>query len=337
MNFLNKIVSKFYFKQWTVGVAKEDIKEVIRSKKQVVDFNWLHTHDKLQSYADPFITIDEKTGSVIILAEQFTTGKLNGQIAAITYSEGTGFSSPVPVLNNSSHLSYPLIFSENGKHYIIAENAHNDGVVAYEYNTETKQVVDKMKITALPLVDTTILKMHGKYWLFATMLGKGVFNELHIFFADELFGPYHAHSLNPVKQNINGSRPAGNFIEVDGEIYRPAQNCGDYYGKSITIQKIIKLTTTEFKEEAYMEMGAENYCDFNMGIHTINSAQNYLVVDAQKGHFQPVRQLLRYVVKILLTNKRKIGFYGWLINTINAEICNIELAGYFVTENCIFI
>jgi hypothetical protein len=337
MKFLNKITSKLYFKQWTVGVAKEDIKEVIRNKKQVVDFNWLHTQDKMQSYADPFITIDAKTGNVVILAEQFTTGKLNGQIAAITYTESQGFSRSETVLNNGSHLSYPLIFSEKGKQYIIAENAYNTGVVAYEYNTDTNQVVDKIKITSLPLVDATILKKDGKYWLFACMLGKGVFSELHVFFADDFFGPYHSHKRNPVKHNINGARPAGNFIEVDGEIYRPAQNSGEYYGKSITIQKITKLTTTDFEEEVYMQIGAENFCDFNMGIHTINSVQNYLVIDAQKGHFQPVRQLLRFFAKALFSNKKKIGFYGWLINTINAEICNIELAGYFVIENFVFI
>lgn len=337
MNFLNKIVSKLYFKQWTIGIAKEDIKEMIRSKKEVIDFCWFNSHDKMQSFADPFITIDAATGNAVIMAEQFTTGQLNGQIAAINYNEADGFSAPQIVLKNGSHLSYPLIFSENGKQYIIAENASNAGVVAHEYDAAAKMVVDKIKITTLPLVDATILKKDGKYWLFASMLGKGVFSELHIFFADTLFGLYHAHALNPVKNNINGARPAGNFIEVDGEIYRPAQNCGEYYGKSITIQKVTKLTTDNFEEEAYMHIGAENYHEFNMGIHTINSVQNYLVIDAQKGHFQPVRQLMRFIGKAFFSSKKKIGFYAWLINVVNVEIGNIEMAGYYVTENLVFI
>lgn len=337
MGFAKKLFSKLYFKQWTIGIAEENIKDIIRTKKEDLNFIWLKTGDKMLSYADPFITLDTRTGDAVILTEEFTTGKFNGRIAAITYSKQNGFSLPQTVLNNGSHLSYPLIYNDNGKQYIIAENAYNTGVVAHEYNPETKQVLNKIKITSLPLVDATVLKKDGKYWLFATMLGKGVFNELHIFFADELLGPYHAHQLNPVKRDFNGARPAGNFIEVDGAIYRPAQNCADFYGKSITIQKISKLNTTEFEEEEYMHFKADNYGEFNMGIHTVNSAGNYLVVDAQKGHFQPLRQIGRYISRTLFSHKRKIGFYAWIINLINTELYNLEIAGYFVTENCVFI
>ncbi len=337
MGFAKKLLSKFYFKQWTIGIAEESITDIIRTKKEDINFTWLKTGDKMQSFADPFVSVDQKNGDAVILTEQFTTGRFNGKIAAITYSKNQGFSTPQTVISNGSHLSYPLIYNDNGRYYIIAENAYNTGVVAHEYNPENKQVVNKIKITSLPLVDATVLKKEGKYWLFATMLGKGVFNELHIFFADELLGPYHAHKLNPVKNDFNGARPAGNFIEVDGAIYRPSQNCADYYGKSITIQKISKLSTTEFAEEEYMHLSADNYGEFNLGVHTINSAGDFLVVDAQKGHFQPLRQIVRFFSRAVFSNKKKIGFYAWMVNAINAEICNFEMAGYYITENCVFI
>ncbi len=306
MGFRTKYLSKFYFKQWTIGIAEESIHNIIRNKKQQIDFKWLMTGNKMQSYADPFVTFNPQNNEVVILAEQFTTGQFNGKIAAINYTKEQGFAEAVTIISNGSHLSYPLVYSENGKSYIIAENAYNHQLNAYEYNPETKEVGKNVVISDKPLIDATILKKDGKYWLFASMLGEGVFDELDIYMSDSLLGPYEPHQLNPVKKNLNGSRPAGSFIEVDGAIYRPSQNCKAYYGHSITIHKLSKLSLTEFEEEEYMQIDADKYQEFNLGVHTINGTGNYLVVDAQKGHFQPIQQIIRFFRKILLKAKTKV-------------------------------
>ncbi|HLG41570.1 MAG TPA: hypothetical protein VI461_17955, partial [Chitinophagaceae bacterium] len=103
---------------------------------------------------------------------------------------------------------------------------------------------------------------------------------------------------NPVKSNLNGSRPAGNFIEVDGAIYRPSQNSRNYYGESITINKIKTLTTSTFEEEEYMIIEPNKNDEFNYGIHTINAVDDIIIVDGQKGYFEPVRQLRRKLKNI---------------------------------------
>lgn len=323
MTLLKKYFSKLFFKQWSVGVTEHRIEDIIRNKKETIDFTWLAASNIMQSFADPCAFVDDDS-NLIILAEDFTTGKLDGKIARIAYSKQSGFSQPETILNAGSHFSYPMLHKENGKTFMLAENAFDGGLHAYEYDMQKHILTDKRKLSDLPLVDATVLKKDGKYWLFASMLGKGVFNELYIFYADDFWGPYTAHNQNPVKTGHNGSRPAGGFIIVDGKIYRPAQNSGTYYGESITIQEVQELSTTTYREKEYMRIKADKNSPFNLGIHTINAAGNYIVSDGQRGHFQPLLQLARYIGKFLFRNKNKIGLSTYYLNNILVDLCSSE-------------
>ena len=85
---------------------------------------------------------------------------------------------------------------------------------------------------------------------------------------------------------------------MDGAIYRPTQNCRNYYGESLTINKIVKLTTSEFTEEEHMVIKPNKQDEFNYGIHTINVVDDIIIVDGQKSYFQPLQQLGRKLKRI---------------------------------------
>ncbi|MDP4263355.1 MAG: hypothetical protein Q8941_12585 [Bacteroidota bacterium] len=298
MSFIKKYSDKLYLKQWGIGFAKGNPADMIRTKKFDPDIQWLPLEDKAISYADPFIFKDAD-GRINILFENVSTYSLNGKISLLVCNDRFEPILEKTVLDTKDHLSYPFIYRENGKMYVFPENAFGGALNSYEFDPVKKTLTGKKKIIGLPLLDSTILKYEGKYWLFATMLGDTFNSDLHIFYSDNLLGPYTAHKGNPVKKQLNGSRPAGNFIEVDGNIYRPAQNCSNYYGESITINKVKILTTDEFSEEEYMIIEPGKNDEFNYGIHTINFADDIIIVDGQKSYFQPVQQLGRKLKNIL--------------------------------------
>jgi hypothetical protein len=305
MEIFAKYFAKLFFKKWSVGIAKADLADMIRGKKKDFNFTWLETDNIGASYADPFAYINNE-GKVHIIAEQFTTGNYDGKICRISYDANKGFSQPETLLDIDSHYSYPSLYEEENKVYVLAENAFHEGVNCFEYKDGGIDINSKKTVIDMPLLDATVLKNDGKYWLFATQLGKDQYTKLYIYYADDFFGPYKPHAQNPVKNSIDGSRPAGHFIKVDGEIYRPSQNCGKFYGESIAIQKIIKLTATEYEEVLHMEIKPDKKSSYNMGIHTINTAGEYIVVDGQKGYFQPVLQILRAIKRVFGFNKTKL-------------------------------
>jgi hypothetical protein len=297
MGLIKKYSDKLYLKQWGIGFLKASIADIIRNKKTDLSFEWMSLEDKTISHADPFI-FKTDDGRINILFESVSSYNLNGKISLMVCNDLLNPVLEKVVLDTNAHLSYPYVFNENGKIYVFPESAFGGSLNCYEFDQAKRSFINKKEIIKLPLLDSTILKYENKYWLFATMLGETFNSDLHIFYSDSLFGPYKAHEGNPVKKQLNGARPAGNFIEVDGAIYRPAQNCSNYYGESITINKINTLTTTRFDEEEYMIIGSNKNDEFNYGIHTINAVDDVIIVDGQKGYFEPVQQLSRKLKNI---------------------------------------
>jgi hypothetical protein len=297
MGLLKKYSDKLYLKQWGIGFLKGNIADIIRNRQSALSFEWISLNDKSISYADPFV-FKTDDGRINILFESVSSHNLDGKISLMVCNDNLEPVFEKVVLNTNDHLSYPYVFRENGKIYVFPENAFGGSLNAYEFDPVTNSLINKKEIIKKPLLDSTILKYENRYWLFATFLGDTLNSDLHIFYADHLMGPYTAHSGNPVKRQLNGSRPAGNFIQVDGEIYRPTQNCSNYYGESITINRIKVLTTTRFEEEEHMLIEPNKNDEFNYGIHTINAVDDIIIVDGQKGHFEPVQQLSRKLKNI---------------------------------------
>jgi len=297
MGSIKKYTDKLYLKQWGLGYLHASLADIIREKKSRLSFHWLPLENTKISWADPFI-FKGPDKKVNILFESVSTVRLDGNISLLVCDQNMQIESERRVLDNGLHLSYPFIFEENGKMFLIPENAFSGSLFAYEYDYASGQVSNKRELLPYKVIDPTILKADNKYWLFCTMLGDSLNRDLHIFYADNLMGPYKPHAGNPVKSNLVGSRPAGRFIVVDGIIYRPAQNCANYYGESITINRINLLTTSRFEEEAYMTIEPNPDDEFSYGIHTINSVDDMIIVDGQKIHFQPVQQLGRKIRKI---------------------------------------
>lgn len=297
MSFVKKYSDKLYLKQWGLGFMRGNIADIIRNRRTDLSFDWMTMDDKAVSYADPFI-FKSDDGRLNILFESVSTTSLDGKISLIVCGEDLRPVFRKEILDTKDHLSYPFVFRENGKIYVFPENAFSGSLFCYEFDQANRSFINKKEILKSPLLDSTILKHEGRYWLFATRLGQHYNSELHIYYSDNLFGPYQPHAGNPVKNQPDGARPAGDFIRVDNEIYRPAQNCGNYYGESITINRVTKLSTTEFGEEVHMTIGPNRSDEFNYGLHTINVVDDIIIVDGQKSHFQPVRQLGRKLKNI---------------------------------------
>ena len=288
--------------QWNIGISRGDIKQIIRDKRCSLSFKWMPVTDKGNSIADPFLFLS-KEGLLNIIYEDFSMEDLKkyGTLKMFTLNKDFNIIKSKIILDTKSHISYPFVFHEKGTTYIIPESRKKNRVSSYEFDFDTNSLInEKVLIDNCPLLDSTILKYQDKYWLFAT-LGDNLYDhsKLYIYYADDLHGPYTAHPKNPVKFCLKSSRPAGNFIMVDGEIYRPSQNCEEHYGHSITINKIIQLNEFEFIEQPHVELTAKKGNRFNEGLHTINILNDIIVIDGIRMAFKPIKKTLLFIQKKL--------------------------------------
>jgi hypothetical protein len=296
MSYWKKYIGKLFLKQWGVGMIQCDIKDIIRQKKITAPVKWHVVADKHCSYADPFV-ISKADGSYDVYAERVTSDAMDGTIELLKADHEMKIHASQTILKKETHLSYPFFFEEDGKTYFFPENAFGGPLHAYLLDPSTGAWEMQSIVLNKRVLDATIIKKEETYWLFCTIPGEGKHSELHLYYSSSLLGPYTPHNTNPVKKDPSGSRPAGSIIEVDGELYRPAQNCRHYYGQSIVIQKIVELTEDNFREEFYMEIKPSGNSAFSYGWHTINGHGNCTVIDGQRLHFEPLQQLKRKFLK----------------------------------------
>lgn len=294
---ISKFIGKLFFKRWTMGIYQGNVEDVIRSKSFDPNIRWLKMDLFDNFLADPFL-LSTTNGQIKIILEDFTYDDDYGKIALLTLDKQFRQIDHKIVLDTKSHLSYPFVFSENNKHYIFPETKQNGKLSCYEYNPQDESLNFVKDILDLPLLDSTILKYGSKFWIFATISERENDSKLYVFFSDSLLGPYTSHPSNPIKSGLNGTRSAGSFIEVDGIIYRPTQNCQNIYGESITINKITELTETDVAEEPYMNIKINKKNKNNCGIHTIhtiNVMNSIIVVDGLHWTFSPLKQFKKYL------------------------------------------
>lgn len=303
-NFL-KYLDKLFYKKWTIGICHGNIEDIIRNKTFDPDINWVRSKSFDKFYADPFL-LTSNDGCHKILIEEYPFKDDYGKISLMTLDQDFNIKSQKILLDTKSHLSYPFVFNENSKTYIFPETAQNNKLSCYEYNYETETMSFVKDIIELPLRDSTIIKHNNKYWIFGTLSDNGIDYKLYVYSSDSLLGTYKPHPANPIKNGLDGTRSAGNFIIVDGIIYRPTQNCKNSYGESITVNKIIEINETVISEEPYMtiQLNTENINNHRIStIHTINVLNDTIVVDGKLSIFSPILQV-RNSIKYRL-NKHK--------------------------------
>lgn len=299
---ITKYIDKLFFKQWSIGLCRGDIKDIIRRKTFDQNIKWLPLKSFDHFQADPFL-LKTKDGNINILHEDFPFDDYYGRISVMTMDNNFREIKHKVLLDTKSHLSYPFTFTENNKTFVFPEAGHSGKLSCYEYDRSQETMNFLKVIIDLPLLDSTIIKKGGKYWLFGTLYGEDSHNKLYIFYSDNLLGPYTPHPQNPVKNSLNGSRPAGNFIEVDGVIYRPSQNCENQYGESITINKLNILNEFQFDEEPHMLISIDRRNLNNKRIytiHTLNIIDDIIAVDGSKWTFSPAIQW-----KVFLKTRRE--------------------------------
>ncbi len=296
---LSKYLDKLFFKKWIIGIQHIDIKEIIRTKSFKPDINWFHPKSFNKFYADPFLT--NINGKINILLEEFSSEVNSGKLSLMTSDSAFKQIKYKVLLDTKSHLSYPFIYTENNITYVFPESGKIGKLSCYKFDNKNESLTFVQDILDIPLMDATILNYNEKYWIFGILSQSGTY-KLHVFYSDDLLGPYTPHSGNPIKNGLNGTRSAGDFIKVDGDIYRPTQNCENRYGESITIQKVIELNKTVVSEKSYMDISVHKNKRHYSGmhtIHTINALDNIIVVDGEHWAFSPIQQLRKFIIDTL--------------------------------------
>jgi folate-dependent phosphoribosylglycinamide formyltransferase PurN len=239
-------------------------------------------------WADPFLY--RHGGHDYLFFEYLKHGSPHGDIRCLRMDQLTH--TPMRVLEEPYHLSYPTITEVNGKLYLLVESGAGKTVCLYEcvaFPHQWKKL--KPILDNIELYDPTLYFHDGRWYLFGThrsIPGASTDMYLHIYYTDDLLSSdWQPHPLNPLTRDVRGSRPAGKIFNVNGKLIRPAQIGTPRYGFGTRFFEIVKLSPTEYQEQLLEGVVDILPWQRNMvATHTYSANQGTFVVDAQVRRFR---------------------------------------------------
>jgi methionyl-tRNA formyltransferase len=230
-------------------------------------------------WADPFPVAHDDGFYVFVEELPYERGK--GHIAVLDVDRSGALRSAQAALEGPDHLSYPFVFEWRGERYMIPETGSRRRVELYRSRAfPFDWQLESVLLDGLYAVDATIAEIDGTWWMFANVGVEGALNydELHLFHAPAPSGPWTPHRGNPVKSDARCARPAGRLFYWHGDLYRPSQDCSGMYGSAIVINRVTRLSATEYREEAVSRIEPKWLPNLR-GTHTLNSVPGFSVID----------------------------------------------------------
>lgn len=257
------------------------IEEVIR-RRELPEPLWLRGQPEGRFYADPF-PLRRDGERLHILVEEYLYAQRRGRISEIEVSLDGRILAAHERITLPVHASYPFLLRRDDGPRCIPEAFESGRVAAYRWADGADAWTPEAELLAEPLVDSTLVEHDGRWWLFGTRARDEA--SLYLYLAEDWRGPWRPHPRNPVKVDSASARPAGALVRVDGELYRPSQDCSTYYGAALTINRVLELSPGAFREETFCRFAPRADGAWPDGLHTINGLDGITVVDGLRFEY----------------------------------------------------
>jgi hypothetical protein len=231
--------------------------------------------------ADPFVIRENDRDYCFV--EDYDFARRKGCISVYRLDDD-GATALGPAIVEPFHLSFPFLFRHGAKTYMCPETCEARQIRIYEcvaFPLEWK--LSHVAMSDIAAADSMIFEYQGVWWLFTNIepVPSGDYgSQLSIFYsASPLSQTWTAHPGNPIFVDSTRARNGGILLDEDGAIYRVGQRQGmGLYGKGASINKIVALTKTEYREEQAHTI-EPNFFDGLSGTHHLHSNGHVTVFD----------------------------------------------------------
>ncbi|MFK7892413.1 MAG: hypothetical protein AB8B63_16465 [Granulosicoccus sp.] len=230
--------------------------------------------------ADPHII--EHNGETYVFFERLHQHKTPAHIAVATIDNERGLIDVRCALKESTHLSYPFVFKHADEIYMVPESGSLQSIRLYKAISFPCQWQHMYNLVdGINAADSTLFRYMNRWWLFTNCQSHRCVDErdeLHIYYADTLPGPWQPHAMNPVLTGVDRSRMAGPIISMQGNHYRLSQYGAKRYGHGINISRIDTLSPTEYRESAVHRIVPDSASTW-LGCHSLGLYPQHIVID----------------------------------------------------------
>ena len=293
--------NRFYYEQWQLAFVHDqsattsspdestDQADTLRSSSRVTmetlfnrrsrDYQRIDLPDDTW-WADPHLF--ERDGQMYVFFEQMSTADTHGYLSVAKLDSAGQPSEATKILDVGSHLSYPHVFEHESSVYLIPESTSTGSVSLYKADEfPNKWSFVQNLLSDVDLADSTLHHDGKRFWMFCNSWSHRTVNErdeLFLFYADSLTGPWQAHPLNPVVTGVDRARMAGPLIHDGRHWYRASQYGAKRYGYGINLHRIEQLDITSYSETTSGQILPDPSSQW-LGCHSLSHVHGFTVID----------------------------------------------------------
>jgi len=269
---------------WNIGFAQVTPEELIRSKK-ISDVKWMKHPYKDRFFADPFI-LSVDNDYIIVLVEELIFGE-KGTLVWLKIDRKTlKLQDRKLLLQLDTHLSYPQIVRKDDSLFIIPENSESGKLTVYSFDEKNISLNQVGVISDEPLTDATLLSTEDGIYMMATKLPNSQ-GDAYLYKYNSSEMKFCKISTSPVIEDRALARMGGAFFKIDGNVFRPAQDCEHGYGKALTICQVDSFEPI-YQEHKIFRIEPCTW-KYNLGLHTLNfDKDSGLAVIDSYGYLYPI-------------------------------------------------
>jgi hypothetical protein len=237
------------------------------------------------SYADPFVVAQGADTFVFLEVLEHATGQ--GRLAVGRLELDGRLTAVEPILPMAHHTSYPYVFRDGGRLFLIPETGDARRVelfAATSFPAGWERVATLLE--DVNAVDATVHAHGGRYWMWVTIAVPGgrLQDETFLYWSDRLEAGWTPHPRNPVVSDARHARPAGRPFVCRGRLIRPSQNCAGRYGERVVFNEVEVLTPEAYRERPCGSLGPDWAPRPNLAAHTYTFDGEWEATDGRRTY-----------------------------------------------------
>lgn len=204
-----------------------------------------------------------------------------GCIAMIKTKDLKTWTDPIIVLKEVFHLSFPYVFEDSGKIYMVPESQESDSIRLYRANdnltrfefVRTLLHQERKDGIHYNFNDSHIYKREGIYYLFTSYQKDWMYYQ-ELFISNNLTeGEFSKHPMSPICTSNEYGRNGGSLIQYGDKLLRVTQDCHKDYGDNISLMEVTSINKDEYHEKLFMQNVLPHNNIFIDGGHQLNIVQ----------------------------------------------------------------
>jgi hypothetical protein len=286
--------SRWFTEHWRVGIIDAPVHTLL-APGPLPPIRWITPREHAGYWADPFGMPGDDTH---VYCERFDERsglgrierlELHGDtlmpIEQVEQRDAAGAASPI---GHGLHASFPHAFELDGQRYAVAETSAARECVLYRIGDDGRWHSPLTLLREFAAADPAIFRWKDRLWLACTDADAGTHDNLCLFHAERIEGPWQPHPGNPVKVDRGGARMAGNFFEHDGVLYRPGQDCRSTYGAAVVLHRVEECSIRGYRETPVRVVAPDPQGLLPHGLHTLSAWGDRTLVDGKRMIINPL-------------------------------------------------